>query len=157
MNPLEIAAMLDKIKDQGGTVYLIDDQPIARNVPAHMMAMLKVNRDTVIKILQSRKTGVVKARPCIGDHQKIVKIALEDTFRKQHSTLVELAKTKFIGEIEKNQLHAKRAVLRFELVKGGGSVSGGDDETVSTLLDTLRIKWGDDLVGAWCEGVRVWP
>ncbi len=51
----------------------------------------------------------------------------------------------------------KRAVLRFELIKGGGSVSGGDDETVATLLATLCEKWAAELVGAWCDGVRVWP
>lgn len=114
MNALETAAMLDKITDSGGSVKLIDGKPVARNVPAHFLANLAANRDSVIRILEGQ--------------QNLPK-----------------------------PVARKRAVLRFDLAKGGGSVSGSDDETVATLLAALREKWSSDLIGAWHDDVRVWP
>ena len=55
MNALETAAMLDKITDDGGSVKLIDGKPVARNVPAHFLAKLAANRDSVIRILEGQQ------------------------------------------------------------------------------------------------------
>jgi hypothetical protein len=55
MNPLQIAAMLDKIKAAGGTVKLVDGKPIARNVPDEYLIWLKATRDGVIRALSGHK------------------------------------------------------------------------------------------------------
>ncbi len=55
MNALEVAAMLDKIAEAGGSVKLIDGKPVARNVPSHFLAKLAANRDSVIRILEGQQ------------------------------------------------------------------------------------------------------
>jgi len=63
MNPLQIAAFLDKIKASGGTVKLIDGKPVARNVPDEYLARLKANRDGVIRVLSGHKPAPSTAEP----------------------------------------------------------------------------------------------
>jgi len=50
-----------------------------------------------------------------------------------------------------------RAMLRFELVHGAGTISGDDHDTVETLLAVLLEKWPSELIGAWSGSVRVYP
>lgn len=64
MNPLEIHAMLSKIQSLGGTIELIDENPVARKVPPQFFPFLKSHRAEIIKIL-SREGGKIGT-----DHRK---------------------------------------------------------------------------------------
>lgn len=114
MNSLEIAAMLDKITEVGGSFHIKDGELFGRDVPMRFHGFIKNNKTMIMRIIERQNV-----------HQ--IPVA------------------------------HKRAVLRFELVKGGGNVSGSDDDNVATLLESLREKWGSELIGAWHEDVRIYP
>ena len=63
MNALEISAMLDKIRDKGGIVELVNGQPIARNVPAQFLPLLKLSGDEKSKIARLREAMEAKKTP----------------------------------------------------------------------------------------------
>lgn len=50
-----------------------------------------------------------------------------------------------------------RAVLRFTLTAGGGTVLGQPDDTPASLLADLRDKWPDRLVAVWNGDEQIWP
>ena len=114
MNPLEIAAMLDKITEAGGSFYIKDGELFGRDVPMQFHGFIKNNKAVIIRMVE-----------------------------RQNDQLKPVAH--------------KRPILRFELVNGRGNVSGSDDDNVATLLESLRDKWGSELIGAWHDKKQVYP
>lgn len=114
MNPLEIAAMIDKITEAGGSFHIKDGELFGRDVPMQFHGFVKNNKAMIMRMVERQ-----------NDHPKPVA--------------------------------RKRPILRFELVNGRGNVSGSDDDDIATLLESLRNKWGYELIGAWHEDVRVYP